>query len=163
MKTGLRAGVMRRQHSFALAVAFVILSGALQAQTAAAPPLSSANLTRLRILTQTTGVDDPFPAPLAQLFGLGTTAIKAKQLAAVSLGRDFYLVFLDLPSSDVVLTVKETTRISIYLTDATRTLRNAAEIDAAGTRVVNGELVVKGFAEALQRWNELAVMQDAVK
>jgi len=144
------------KNGFVVAVGIVIVAAALQAQTPSAPPLSTANLTRLRILAQSMGTDDPFPGPLAQLFGIGTTNIMAKQLAASSLGRELYMVFLDLPTSEVVLTVKEATRITIYLSDATRVLRAAAVIDTTGTRLASGEEVTAGFAEALQRWNEVA-------
>jgi hypothetical protein len=144
------------KNGFVVAVGIVIVAATLQAQTPAAPPLSTANLTRLRILAQTMGADDPFPGPLAQLFGIGMTNIPAKQLAASSLGRELYLVFLDLPTSEIVLTVKEATRITIYLTDATRTLRGAAVTDPMGTTRVSGEQVTAGFTEALERWNEVA-------
>jgi len=143
--------------TLATVITFAAAPAGAQAPVGAA--LSAANLSRLRALTMGAGVADPFPANLAQLFGLGAEAIPAKQLMSNWRGGEIYLVFLDSPRTEVVMTVKDATRIAIYLTDATRELRAAAVVDASGTRRVTVEQAAAAFSETLKRWNELAIAQ----
>lgn len=141
----------------------LVLSGPLEAQAPFAPPLSAANLTRLRILAMSAETADTFPSDLAMLFGLGGEPITGRQLASAWRGGQTYLAFLEGPRGDVVVTVKDATRIAVYLTDATRELRAAVMVDASGKRLVPNAQAAAAFRLTLQRWNELAIEDAAAK
>lgn len=130
---------------------------AIGAQAIDAPPLTAANLTRLRLLAESAGAAGPFPADLARLFGLGSEPILGRQLMSAWRGGEIYLAFLETPGGGVVLSVKDVTRIAIYLTDATRALRMAAVVDGSGTRLIANDQASTAFRLTLRRWNELAV------
>lgn len=143
-----------------LLAAVLLLSGSLAAQTTFAP-LSAANLTRLRTLAMRAETADTFPADMAALLGLGSEPLSAKQIMSTWRGGQIYLAFLDGPRGDVVMSVKDATRIAVYLTDATRELRAAVLVDASGKRRVSNEQAVAAFRLTLQRWNELAIENAA--
>jgi hypothetical protein len=151
----------RRNRGIAIvAVMICLIAGTVDAQTDFAPPLTAANLTRLRMLTTSVTAADPFPTDLTSLFGLGTGPIMAKQLMSTWRGGEIYVAFLDTPHGDVVMTVKDAARIAVYLTDATRQLRATAMIDQSGQRLIPNGQAAAAFRLTLERWNELA-LEDA--
>ena len=151
----------RRNHAVAIiTVVLCLIAGTVGAQTDLGPPLTAANLTRLRMLTTSIETADRFPADLALLFGLGSEPIMAKQLMATWRGGEIYLAFLETPRSNVVLTVKDATRIAVYVTDATRELLATAVIDQSGQRLIPNAQAAAAFRLTLERWNELA-LEDA--
>ncbi len=153
---------LRRLGIVLLAVLLLLPGRTLEAQTPFAPPLTAANLTRLRMLALSVETADTFPADLALLLGLGSEPIKGTQIMSTWRGGEIYLAFLQGPRGDVVMTVKDTTRIAIYLTDATRELRATVMVDGSGRRLVANAQAIAAFRLTLQRLNELAI-EDAAK
>jgi hypothetical protein len=146
-----------RRHLLTLGMMATLLWVPLGAQAQApTAPLTSANLTRLRVRAMAVPSADTFPADLAILLGLGGGKITGKQLASPWRGGQTFLAFLDDPGGHIVVTVKDATRIAVYLTDATRELQATALIDAAGQRRIPNVQAAAAFQLTLQRWNELA-------
>lgn len=138
-------------------VLVALLWVSLGAQAPSPAPLTAANLTRLRMRAMSAQSADTFPKDLAILLGLGGTPISGKQLASSWRGGQIFLAFLDDPGGHIVVTVKDSMRIAVYLTDATRELQATAMIDAAGQRRISNLQAVSAFRLTLERWNELAV------